>query len=53
MRLTEILLAFPYILLAMAIVAGRGPGLTCLGIFGPGKAEPREERSHTAGAPVQ
>src|SRR5262245_61605922 len=27
MRLTEILMAFPYILLAIAIVAGLGPGL--------------------------
>jgi len=38
MRLTDILMAFPYILLAIAIVAGLGPGLICLGIFGPGKA---------------
>jgi peptide/nickel transport system permease protein len=28
MRLTDILMAFPYILLAIAIVAGLGPGLT-------------------------
>jgi len=27
MRLTDILMAFPYILLALAIVAGLGPGL--------------------------
>src|SRR6185436_2883155 len=27
MRLTDILMAFPYILLAVAIVAGLGPGL--------------------------
>jgi ABC-type dipeptide/oligopeptide/nickel transport system permease subunit len=28
MRLTDIMMAFPYILLAIAIVAGLGPGLT-------------------------
>jgi len=27
MRLTDVLMAFPYILLAIAIVAGLGPGL--------------------------
>jgi hypothetical protein len=34
----DVPVAFPYILLAIAIVAGPGPGLTCLGIFGSGKA---------------
>jgi len=38
MRLTDILVAFPYFLLAITIVAGLGSGLTCLGIFGPREA---------------